>query len=143
MYSETLLLVIQPTPNFNAATHAFGSIIPADCIGATWSAECGVAAGEKDGHPTCPVQEYQVLSLEHSVHPGARKMQEKLNMMRQDSKFSTIRAEDFRNGALLENVMGALSEPLAYVCPIFALASGPLAPLLPHFGASWAHGKAL
>ena len=64
--------------------------------------------------------------LEHSVHPGARKMQEKLNMMRQDSKFSTIRAEDFRNGALLENVMGALSEPLAYVCPVFALASGPL-----------------
>ncbi|CAK0756773.1 hypothetical protein CVIRNUC_002483 [Coccomyxa viridis] len=53
--------------------------------------------------------EYQVLMLEHSVDPGARKMQEKLNLMRQDSKFSTIRAEDFRNGALLENVMGALS----------------------------------
>lgn len=63
-----------------------------------------------------------MLMLEHSVDPGARKMQEKLNLMRQDSKFSTIRAEDFRNGALLENVMGALSEPSAYVCPIFALA---------------------
>ena len=122
MYSGTLLLVIQPTPNSNAAPHAIGSIIPADCIRATWSAESRVAAGEQDGHPTCPVQEYQVLMLEHSVDPGARKMQEKLNLMRQDSKFSTIRAEDFRNGALLENVMGALSEPSAYVCPIFALA---------------------
>ena len=65
-----------------------------------------------------------MLMLEHSVNPGARKIQEKLNLMRQDSKFSTIRAEDFRNGALLENVMGALSEPSAYVCPILSLALG-------------------
>ena len=63
-----------------------------------------------------------MLMLEHSASPGARRIQEKLNLMRHDSKFGTIRAEEFRNGALLENVMGALSEPSAHVCPSCAMA---------------------